>query len=62
MGFDTNGVSLLIKAKEIGVNFDKVITIGRQRLHLTEKELTELLIKAGLLNKKNSYFTYRFYE
>lgn len=55
MGFDTNGVSLLIKAKEIGVNFDKVITIGRQRLHLTEKELTELLIKAGLLNKKNSF-------
>jgi len=48
MGFDTNGVKLLIHAKNLDVNFDKVITIGRQGLHLKEKELQNLIRKAGL--------------
>jgi len=51
MGLDTNGIRLLIKAKELGVNFEKVITIGRQNLNLKEKEMNDLLIKAGLFNE-----------
>ncbi len=48
MGFDINGVRLLLHAKQLEVNFDKVVTIGRQILYLKEKELTRLLIQAGL--------------
>jgi len=50
MGLDTNGVKLLLHAKQLGVNFRKVITIGRQILFLKEKELERLLIQAGLMD------------
>jgi len=53
MGFDINGVKLLIKAKQLEVDFDKVITIGRQGLYLTKKEMKNLLSKAGLANDNN---------
>lgn len=53
MGFDINGVKLLIKAKQFEVDFDKVITIGRQGLYLTKKEMKNLLSKAGLANDNN---------
>ena len=53
MGFDINGVKLLIKAKQLEVNFDKVITIGRQGLYLTQKEMKNLLTKAGLTSGTN---------
>lgn len=48
MGFDINGAKLLIKAKKSGIDFDKVVTIGRQGLHLSHKELLSLIRKAGL--------------
>lgn len=47
MGFETNTIKLLLKAKQLGVNFEKVITIGRQGLHLKEKELQDILVKSG---------------
>lgn len=50
MGFDINGVKLLIKAKNLDVNFDKVITIGRQGLHLRDRELQNMLRRAGFSN------------
>src|SRR5512133_1281518 len=53
MGFDLNEVKLLIKAKQLEVNFDKVITIGRQGLYLTQKEMKNLLSKAGLPGNNN---------
>jgi len=48
MGLDTNGVKLLLHAKQLDVNFRKVITIGRQVLFLKEKELRSMLLQAGL--------------
>jgi len=50
MGFDSNGVKLLIKAKKLNVNFEKVITIGRQGLHLEHNEMQKLLYKSGYKN------------
>lgn len=50
MGFDKNGVKLLIKARKLGVDFEKVITIGRQGLYLNKKGMKNLVLKAGLSN------------
>ena len=49
MGLDINGVKLLLHAKQLEVNFDRVLTIGRQMLYLREKELRRMLIQAGLI-------------
>jgi hypothetical protein len=54
MGFETNTIKLLLKAKELGVNFEKVITIGRQGLHLKENELQDLLVKSGFSSEQSS--------
>jgi len=48
MGLDKNGVKLLLHAKQQGVKFDRVATIGRQMLYVKEKEMKHLLIQAGL--------------
>jgi hypothetical protein len=48
MGLDKNGVKLLLHAKQLGVIFDRVATIGRQMLYVKEKEMKHLLIQAGL--------------
>ena len=48
MGLDKNGVKLLLHAKQLGVKFDRVATIGRQMLYVKEKEMKHLLIQAGL--------------
>jgi hypothetical protein len=48
MGFDSNGVRFLIRAKQLKVNFKKVLTIGRQGLHLSNKEIKNLLDEADL--------------
>ena len=47
MGLDINGVKLLLHAKQLEVNFNKVVTIGRQMLYLKETEMKRLLIQAG---------------
>ena len=49
MGLDSNGVKLLLHAKQLEVKFNKVVTIGRQMLYLKEKEMKRLLIQAGLM-------------
>ncbi len=49
MGFDTNGIKLLLHARQLDVNFRKVLTIGRQILFLKEKELSHMLGQAGLM-------------
>jgi len=48
MGFDSNGVRLLIKSKQLSVNFDKVLCVGRQGLNLEKSQLQRLLKRAGL--------------
>lgn len=48
MGFDKTGLKLLIHSKQIGVNFDKVLTIGRQELFLKKKEFQKLADKIDL--------------
>jgi hypothetical protein len=48
MGFDINGIRLLLNAKQLGVNFEKVITIGRQGMHLKESDFHKLLINSKL--------------
>jgi hypothetical protein len=57
MGLDINSIKLLIKTQSLGVNFKKVITIGRQGMHLGPKELTSVLNKSGLkINSNNDAF------
>lgn len=53
MGLDKNGVKLLLHAKQLGVKFNRVATIGRQMLYVKEKEMLHLLVQAGL-NEKGS--------
>lgn len=48
MGFDINGIRLLLNAKHLDVNFDRVITIGRQGMHLPENDYHDLLIQSNL--------------
>ncbi|MDF1573641.1 MAG: hypothetical protein P1P86_00415 [Bacteroidales bacterium] len=50
MGFDSNGVKLLLHARQLDVNFRKVLTIGRQMLFLNQKELNDMLLQAGLMD------------
>lgn len=49
MGFDTNGASLLIRAKKLNVNFERVLTIGRQGLHLSKEEMKNILSEVDIL-------------
>jgi hypothetical protein len=53
MGFNINGVKLLLHAKQLDVNFERVVTIGRQVLFLNEKELRSLLTEAGIIDPRN---------
>lgn len=62
MGFDINGVRLLINAKQLGVNFEKVITIGRQGMHVTEESFHEILTKSNLSKIKNEKYFEPFLE
>jgi hypothetical protein len=47
MGFNVVCTRLLFKAKKLGVNFDKTLTLGRQNLHIREWEMKKHLNKAG---------------
>lgn len=62
MGLDKIGVRLLIHSKQIGVNFDKVLTIGRQELFLTKKELHNLVIKAELPYFEDTFKSHKYAE
>lgn len=45
MGFDYNGIKLLLHLKSRGVNFNKTVTIGRQGLYVDAKSLENLFEK-----------------
>jgi len=47
MGLDVNGVKMLLTAKSMQVNFEKVVTIGRQTLYLSEDQLKDNLENFG---------------
>jgi len=51
MGFNYNTVKLLVHSKRYGVDFGKVITIGRQAMHLEEKEFSQILRKINIDEK-----------
>ncbi len=51
MGIDRIGIKLLIHSKQIGVDFDRVLTIGRQELFLKKKEFQKLVCKAEFPNR-----------
>ncbi len=48
MGLDINGIKLLLKAKKMDLNFEKVLTIGRQVIQMKERDLKDLMVKNGL--------------
>ena len=51
MGLNINGVKLLLHARQLEVDFEKVLTIGRQMLYLRDKEMDRLLDQAGIPQK-----------
>lgn len=48
MGFDINATRILVKCRALGVDFSKVATLGRQGLHISEKDLQNVLDSNGL--------------
>jgi hypothetical protein len=50
MGLDINGAKLIVKAKAEGVNFDRVVTIGRQGLHLSAAALEKIFASNDMSN------------
>ena len=48
MGFDRATIQILLTAREAGASFDRVLTIGRQWVYITEEELRELLSRNGI--------------
>jgi hypothetical protein len=48
LGLDINGIKLLLKAKKMDLNFEKVLTIGRQVIQMKERDLKDLMVKNGL--------------
>ncbi|MFC4721193.1 hypothetical protein ACFO5O_02585 [Geojedonia litorea] len=60
MGFDINGLRLLVNAKKLGVNFEKTITIGRQGLYLESSEIKKIIEEAKLVNDGDEISFKRF--
>jgi len=49
MGVDENTLRCLLYAKSVGANFDSVLTIGHQELHLSPSQLRKALADFGIL-------------
>jgi hypothetical protein len=49
MGFDAATIHVLLTAREDGVSFNRVLTIGRQWLYVTKTETRALLARHGIL-------------
>src|ERR1035437_1821855 len=47
MGLDVNGIRLMLYAKRLGANFQNVVTIGRQNLYLSQRQLFGQLSEFG---------------
>ena len=54
MGLDINGIRLQLLAKRLGVDFKDVVTIGRQGLHITQKQLQKECAAFDVLYKENA--------
>jgi SAM-dependent methyltransferase len=48
VGLDVNGIRLILYAKRLGADFESVVTIGRQGLHLAPAQLYRELSRFGL--------------
>jgi SAM-dependent methyltransferase len=48
VGFDNATIRVLLTARQAGVSFRSVLTIGRQWLHIRERELRRLLRRHGI--------------
>lgn len=48
MGFDINGTRLLVKSQALGVDFSEVAMLGRQGLHISERDLQKIFIENGV--------------
>ncbi len=48
MGFDIATIEFLLRAKKNGTSFARVLTIGRQGLHVTEQQLASVLRQNGI--------------
>jgi len=51
MGLDINAVRFLVSAREAGVRFDEVLTLGRQDLNVFPAKMAQLLGQRGLPNE-----------
>ncbi len=57
MGLDVNGIKLILYANKRGVDFKKVMTVGRQGLNLTNAQLLDQLSKFGIVIPENFHIT-----
>lgn len=57
MGLDINGVRLLLVAKSLGTDFKDVVTIGRQGLYVTEKQLEDEFLFFNMPYKEKAVAT-----
>jgi len=48
MGFDNATIQVLLTAREAGVSFSRVLTVGRQWLYISESEVRRLLGRYGI--------------
>ena len=48
MGFETNAAALLLKMRDDGVDFGRILTLGRQHLHLDPDTHRRVLARLGL--------------
>jgi hypothetical protein len=48
VGLDSNGIKLMLYVRRLGVDFTNVVTIGRQGMHLSYKQVQRQLSKFGL--------------
>lgn len=62
MGLEVKSIELLIEAKKQGVNFDRSLTIGRQRILVKERMFRQILSKCGLIENKDSIEYDRYAE
>jgi len=58
MGFDINGIKLLIESKKLNINFEKTLMIGRQEIHAEEKSVRKILKTVSLNIHKYQHHKY----
>lgn len=57
MGFNINTIRVILNAKQLDINFEKVVAIGRQEMDIKEQDFQKLLDKSNLKKiKLEKYF------